>query len=252
MRKQSLAVAMVLVIGILVMTLGCEPLEEKDCVVMLGDSIFALSGDETEALEELSGDSYRHYYISGAQMEGGLVDTIPEQYDEAIGDGPIRTVILDGGGNDVLIGAQTACSTVYGTGLSASCLRVLDEVAEVTEALLEAMVADGVENIVWQGYYHTTDAMLWQVADVSTERAIENMASFQARHPEIKAIYIDVRPYFNKYEASIYTISDGIHPTQAASELLADLLWEAMVANGIEQGETCDDFQPNPDPGPCD
>lgn len=45
--------------------------------------------------------TYRKYYISGAQMVGGLIKTIPQQYEDAIANGPIRTVILDGGGNDI-------------------------------------------------------------------------------------------------------------------------------------------------------
>ena len=33
--------------------------------------------------------------------------------------------------------------------------------------------------------------------------------------------------------------------------MLAELVWEAMAANGIEQGESRDGFAPDPDPGPC-
>ncbi|MCF8110451.1 MAG: SGNH/GDSL hydrolase family protein [Desulfobacteraceae bacterium] len=252
MRKHISTIVLALLIGALVATLGCEPdsLENKDCVVMLGDSIFALSEDETRFLEELSGDSYRHYYVSGAQMTGGMVDTIPEQYETAIAEGPIRTVVLDGGGNDVLIGAQAECSTEYGTELSQSCLQVLDEVSEETEALLERMKADGVQNIIWQGYYYTDNETLWQVADVSAERAIAEMEEFQANNPEINAIYVDPRPHFDKYQASSYTTMDGIHPTEGASETLANLLWDPMVVNNIEQGQSCDDFQP-PENGGC-
>ncbi|MCJ8500401.1 SGNH/GDSL hydrolase family protein [Desulfatitalea alkaliphila] len=252
-RKHVLLTAMALIVLALTLTTGCEPQQEtKDCVVMLGDSIFALSGEETKALEALSGETYRQYYISGAQMTGGLlVDTIPKQYNKAIAEGPIRTVILDGGGNDVLIGAQRDCSTSYGTNLSRACHQVIDNVAAVTRTMLDKMVADGVENIVWQGYYYTDNDQLWQVLEVSTERAIADMQRFQAEHPQIKAIYVDVRPYFDKNNARRYTTWDGIHPTKATSETLADVLWEAMVRNDIEQGVSCDGFNPGNGDGGC-
>ncbi|MDA8141573.1 MAG: SGNH/GDSL hydrolase family protein [Desulfobacteraceae bacterium] len=229
-----------LVTASIFVAVSCTPtsLAQKDCVVMLGDSIFALSGEETNVLQDLSGQKWRTYYVSGAQMTGGTVRTIPQQYTQAKNaNSNIRTVILDGGGNDVLIGGQSAC-TSYTNTLSASCETILSDVKNATEKMLNQMATDGVQNVIWQGYYHTTNAGLHTVADISTERAIEGIASFQAKHPEMKVIYIDVRPSFSGAPAS-YTIADGIHPTAASSATLANLVWNTMVNNGIEQTNSC-------------
>ncbi len=239
MRKTSIAIATVFLVSTLFIFSGCDSSgTTKDCVVMLGDSIFALSGEEAEFLESLSGDSYRKYYQSGAMMVGGSVPSIPEQYEQAVKDGPVRTVILDGGGNDVLIGGMMQCSTVYGSTLSDACMDIIEDVSAATETMLLQMAADGVKNIIWQGYYHTTNAYLWQVSEETTKRFIQGLQEFQAEFPEINVIFIDVRPYFNKYYAWNYTIYDGIHPTTATSQKLANLVWDAMVAGNIEQGMT--------------
>lgn len=241
MRRISLVIAVIFLVCSTLITSGCDaPLEERDCVVMLGDSIFDYSDEETGFLEDLSGASYRKYYISGAEMVGGLVASIPEQYQKAINDGPVRTVILDGSGNDVLIGGQLQCSTAYGTPLSSACLGIIDDVSAATEALLLQMAADGVQNIVWQGYYHTTNPLLWQVTEYANELMKQGLAEFQAEFPHMNVVFVDVQPHFNKSLAAYYTIYDGIHPNTNSSEKLANLVWDAMVANDIEQGAACE------------
>jgi hypothetical protein len=60
----------------------------------------------------------------------------------------VRTVILDGGGNDILIGANKICSVDYGDELSDECHQVMDNVLTEAENLFRQMVADGVENVI--------------------------------------------------------------------------------------------------------
>ncbi len=241
MQRFSHTLTVLFMFSALFFVFGCDSADnQKDCVVMLGDSIFDYTDQETKFLEELSGSTYRHYYISGAELTGGLVDSIPEQYQKAINDGPIRTVIMDGGGNDVLIGGLSQCSTVYGTALPQACLDILDEVSATTEQLLLQLAADGVQNVIWQGYYHTTNPLLWQVTEYTNELMKQGLAEFQAEFPYMKVIFIDVQPHFNKNYAAYYTLIDGIHPDTDASEDLATLVWNAMVSNNIEQGTSCD------------
>lgn len=242
MHKTSFSITAVLILCTIVISLGCDrpQLEKRDCVVMLGDSIFALSDEETQFLEELSGVSYRHYYVSGAEMEGGLVTSIPEQYEKAIRDGAVRTVIMNGGGNDVLISGRKECSTPYGTPLSEDCLDIIDDVKAASEAMLLKMAADGVRNIIWQGYYHSKNSNFWQVSEYTNTVTKQGLVEFQATFPHMKVIFVDIQPYFNKYQSSQYTIFDGIHPTAKTSEKLANLVWDAMLANDIEQGTSCD------------
>lgn len=238
MKKKSLCGVLMCVLFVTFLFAGCDPIEDKPCVVMLGDSIFALSDQEARFLEDLSGDSYRKYYVSGAQMVGGWVKTIPQQYDDAIADGSIRTVIFDGGGNDILIGANRVCRANYGEELSDACYDVIEEVLEAADENFRKIVADGVKNVVFQGYYYIRNEQLWQVTDVFQDMGIDKVNQLNAEFPDVKLIYVDPRPYFEQGDTSHLWV-DGIHPTQAASETLANLVWDAMVENDIEQGEPC-------------
>jgi lysophospholipase L1-like esterase len=205
---------------------SCDPAPEtRDCVVMLGDSIFDYSDMETEYLQELSGHEYRTYYLNGAQMDGGIIQDIESQYDSAIRDGAIRTIIMDGGGNDYLMG-------------NGSAEEIAEEVRAAYVRILDKAQDDGVENIVVQGYYLTDSSPEGNAQDVA-QMAAALEAAGAARG--IKLVYVNpiTDSWFASRTPSQYTISDGIHPTDAASERLAQLVWNAMVANGIEQGAGC-------------
>jgi lysophospholipase L1-like esterase len=67
----------------------------------------------------------------------------------------------------------------------------------------------------------------------------------------IKLVFVNpiADSWFSSRRPSQYTTSDGIHPTDAASQRLAQMVWGAMVANSIEQGANCSSF--NPSTGGC-
>ncbi len=247
--KRSKSLGMVALLGLMVaglfIAISCTPTNpvQKNCVVWIGDSIFALSGEEATALTKLSNQTYRTYYVSGAQMDGGTVRTIPAQYTQAKNaDRNIRTVIIDGGGNDVLIGAGTSCNATYPNGtLSQACYNIINKVEAVNNTLWQDMINDGVKNIIDQGYYYSSNRQLWVVSDVFQGRTKQEFANMAAKNPSIKMVFIDPKddPYFDKSKVASYTIADGIHPTTAASGELANLLWNAMVNNNIEQTTSC-------------
>jgi len=211
---------------------SCVPagLEQRDCVVMLGDSIFDLSGEITAVLQDLSGQEYRTYYINGAQMDGGLVQDIESQYDSAINAGAVRTIIMDGGGNDYLMG-------------SGSDEEIAAEVRAAYTRILDKAEDDGVENIVVLGYY-LTDSSPEGTAENTIQQAADLEAAGASRGINLVFVNPIADSWFQARTSDQYTISDGIHPTDAASERLAQLIWNAMVAKSIEQGEDCSAFNP--------
>ena len=231
-RKQLLiftayAVMCLLLIGSLT---SCVPSSNRrDCVVMLGDSIFALSGAETRYLEEMSGQTYRTYYVSGAQLEGGMIGDIEDQYDRAARAGKIRTIIIDGGGNDYLMG---------GCGNPEALER---EIIAAWTRILDKAARDGVENMVVQGYYLTASTPDGDVADY--DALAKNLEDGGASRG-INLVYVDPNKdsWFSSKRPGQYTLADGIHPTNAASKELARLVWTAMQENDMEQGEGCQGF----------
>lgn len=198
---------------------------KNDRVVMIGDSIFAMSGEIKKQLEELSGETYRSYYIVGAEVTRGMVQSIPSQYGEAKADGSIRTVIMDGSGNVVMISGPTTCS---GTTVSSACKSMLQtEVYDVLDKLFGQMRTDGVQNIIYLSYYHTSDATTTAVIDYGAEK----MSALCAKNG---VFYIDPRSAFEGREAELI-LQDGLHPTAEGSTMLADMIWDVMVQNDIEQ-----------------
>lgn len=227
----SACAALCLLLAGLLFSCDTIGLEQRDCVVMLGDSIFALSGAETRYLQEMSGHRYRTYYVSGAQLEGGMIGDIEDQYDRARRAGSIRTIIMDGGGNDFLMG---------GCGNPSALQR---EIEAAWGRILDKAQRDGVKNIVVQGYYITESTP--QNSELSDFDALAQLLEEGGAQRGINLVFVDPNKdgWFSSKRPSQYTIADGIHPTSAASQQLARLVWTAMKENNIEQGEGCRNFR---------
>ncbi len=202
--------------------------EQRDCVVILGDSIWDLTGAEERHLRDFSGHKYKTYYMSGTQMAGGVND-IESQYDRAARQGKIRTIIMDGGGNDFLLGGSLVPQAT------------VREINAAYERIFQKAARDGVENIVVQGYYDAPSADQWTEM---SERQVEALCSTASQKYGLKVVYFDPSddPWFASKRPAQYLLADNIHPTDAASKELARLVWENMRQNDIEQGEGCRGF----------
>ena len=138
-----------------------------DEVVMLGDSYLdAPWGDVGPTLMMQANATYRHYYIGGASMAWGNPDTqfyIPYQYDpmaktdtSVTSPTDIKVVIMDGGGNDVLIG-NTSCEQTAPPG-NTSCVTTVQSAIDKAQSTMQQMAADGVKSIVFFFYPHLNPA----------------------------------------------------------------------------------------------
>jgi len=235
MKRTLNATLMLLTLTMLLTITSCEPwngndtnYEQNDQVVMLGDSIFDLSDEIGAELERLSGQTYRAYYVSGSEFERSLIGTnIPEQYQQARRANPnIRTIITDGGGNDIQIGAAGACTTARGA--TAACKAALQPALNAADELFQQMRDDGVENIVYMNYFYIM--------------ARNSKPAFDWMHDQMEALVlkhgglvIEVMPYMK----DAYIKADNIHPKDPASDMLANLIWDGMVEHCIEQGPNC-------------
>ena len=191
-------------------------------IIIIGDSIFAASGQIRSQLQSISPMEIRSYAVNGARMSGVI-----SQYERARGNGISRTIIMNGGGNDVLQGNVGICRD-----FADSCRAIVDGVVEKARELFKSMKADGVETVVYLGYYYTKGVFaggLDDALDYSTEKTLEVCED----DDHIRCIVVDPRDAFNGRSGLISW--DGIHPSSSGSRLLAELIWESMVANDIEQ-----------------
>lgn len=204
---------------------------DNNQVITLGDSIFDLSDELQGNLEEYAGESFRKYTLSGAQLYNVGIGVAPvvEQYAQAkLDNADIRTIVMDGGGNDILIPVVAQldpyrCKTRwYQFGkLSSKCQEFIDDLYVDGVNLLNDMDNDGVENIIYLGYYYTKNALLplkslKQAVDYGNEtlsRACENST--------VACTFVDPRASIVNSDINF----DGIHPSSSGSRKLADLIW---------------------------
>ena len=119
---------------------------------------------------------------------------------------------MNGGGNDFLFGD---CNTL------ATCMETLLAIEEAIAGLTARMKADGIEKIIFLGYYNAPGAPeLIELNEYSM-----NMKA--ATYPAMGITFVDTRAAFRGKE-SIYIIRDGIHPSSAGSRVLADLIRQAL------------------------
>ncbi|HYX36324.1 MAG TPA: SGNH/GDSL hydrolase family protein [Oligoflexus sp.] len=185
--------------------------------LIIGDSIFALNGLIGSTLEKLSSQDIDSYAGIGAVMSG-----IVRQYQRSREYGFARTVIMNGGGNDVLTNMGPC------RAFTQSCVAVIDSAINQAADLVEQMESDGVASIYYLGYYYTTG--LASGLDQAIDYAMLRMPDICAG-TQIRCEVIDTRDAMQGGS----TISwDGIHPSRAGSIKMAGLLWERMQANGTD------------------
>lgn len=206
---------------------------DNNQVVNIGDSIFALSGEIQDFLHIKAGKTFRRYAVSGAELSGGvLAPSLFSQYDTAKSDNPdIETILMDGGGNDILLPAMAFdpydCKTQwYEWGrLSNSCKDFIDDLYVDGVNLLNDMYNDGVEKVIFLGYYHTSDTFLMKLD--SLEEAVDYgdaRLSQACQNSAVNCTFIDPRFVINDSDIK----SDAIHPKTSGSEKLANLIWPAL------------------------
>ena len=202
---------------------------DNDDVLFVGDSIFALSGDIQDELHAEAGETFRNYTTSGAEITGGiLAPSVADQFDEAFDDDDSSTiVVMDGGGNDILIPVVALfdpyrCKTPWWrSSLSSSCRAFLDDLYVDVVDLLDHMDDEGVEEIVYLGYYETTWGLL---GATNLEEAVDYgdaVLDDACANTPASCVFIDPRSSIRSSDITL----DGVHPTASGSAKLADRIW---------------------------
>jgi len=200
----------------------------RNDVVNVGDSIFALSGKIQDYLHAWSGTTFRRYALSGS-----FVSHVSDQYDDAKADNPyINTIFMDGGGNDILIPANlfdpyNCKKDWWESGLSSTCKNLINDVYVDVVNLLNRMGTDGVDNIIFLGYYHVKNGLfattgLNPAVDYGDTKLALAVANATAA-PNYR-VFLDPRPSCTSSDI----IYDGVHPNDSGSYKCAALIWAKL------------------------
>jgi hypothetical protein len=164
-------------------------------------------------------ESYRTFAVSGTQLTTG---EIPDQYARAKMAGPVKVVLMDGAGNDLLFGSDR-CKA----GFDASC----KEVTDVVTKLFMQFKSDGVQDVVYF-FYPDPMGIGAQIKDAMDILRPE-MKKLCDVATDVRCIWVDQRESWMGHYAEF--TSDGIHPTTAGAQASAQQIWAAMVASCVAQ-----------------
>ena len=186
------------------------------------------------------GDSYGEYAVPGTSLyydPTGLL-LIPPQWDQAVADDPDRPfVVMDGGGNDVLLWNQQCLGD--GSQNDTGCQDVVSHTMEVGHMLEMTMKSQGVHEVIYFFYPHVP-AGGSDISDYSIPMA--KAACEGMNDDQYKCIFVDTRDAFDPNHTGVAQAdligSDGIHPTAAGEKVLADLIWQTMKDNCMAQPES--------------
>jgi hypothetical protein len=209
-------------------------------LVFLGDSYLAWPTSTIlphieEHLQMESSSAYsampRRYDVSGANMM-----QIVDQYAMAHSQDPrIDTIIMDGGGNDVLL-SDRSCLT-EAPPANQTCVNTVNATVMLAGQALSRMQMDGVKHVVFFFYPHVQTVGLSGPAANDTLDYAYPLARRMCESIPI-CVFVDTRPpwegHQNDYIDPFFGLN--VHPNEQGSRAIVDgALWPAMVAACVLQ-----------------
>ncbi len=235
-----------------------------DEVVMLGDSYMDIGNVGPTIMKDANNAKYRHYYLAGASLNYGAGNfNIPYQFDtDALMDTAvanpkdIKVVIMDGGGNDVLINNSQCLTIPLANDTGNTCHMAVDASVARGQKLEQDFMANGVQHIVYY-FYPDLDPTVSGHANASdwldysypkgaasccgaANVPASGDLSCRGTGPGIDCVWIDMRPEFKGHNdhtkaASYWFQSDNIHPSQPGADAISAKVWKAMQTYCIAQ-----------------
>lgn len=191
-------------------------------VVLIGDSWMNLGsvGIQQSVVKASGGRPYRTLGVSGTRMLNGQ---IPGQYAAAkAADPDIKTLIVTGGGNDVL---QDPLVLVDCFNVGPTCQAQLDQVGDVFEEMSQEALADGVEDVIIIMYTRNT-----LLGAPIVDYVWETMTDTCTNGP-VRCYMIDP----DEVAGGLMETRDGIHPTDAGYDQLGEAVYQLMVQEGMRR-----------------
>ncbi|MET0341710.1 MAG: hypothetical protein ABW252_11965 [Polyangiales bacterium] len=203
-------------------------------VVMIGDSwmnlgLLGLPGDGIQKALNDTGKRYRGYGIPGVKMltAGAFGPAIPTQWPDALRQGrDIKTVIMTGGGNDVLLGGAERADCPRG---GPRCQELIGKITQELKALWEKMAAAGVKDVVYIGYSENSGD--GQATPEITNTKTNGTGEACLAMTSLRCTPIDTTPIIAKNDLK----ADKIHPVQPANNRIAAEVLKVMEEKGIRR-----------------
>ena len=208
-------------------------LDSGSDLLVIGDSYIQYINPLVPPLEakastdgQLPSGNYNNTAVAGA-----FIADIERQWQVNKGSNP-KFLLMDGGGNDVLLGAPQCL--IAGSNQDATCTGVVDAATEVGRRIVQDVKASGVKGAMYFFYPHIP-AGGWDILDYALPLA--KQVCEEANDETFRCVFIDTRQLFEGHDD--YFFLDGIHPSLTGSDALAGLIWMTMKQNCIAQASGC-------------
>ncbi|MCA9642763.1 MAG: SGNH/GDSL hydrolase family protein [Polyangiaceae bacterium] len=191
-------------------------------VVLIGDSWMnlGLSGIQQSVVKSSGNRPYRQLGVPGTRL---LDNVIPTQYELAkAADPSIMTVLMTGGGNDIL---QDPLVLADCFNVGDLCKSKIDAIGERYIELFDEFATDGVKDVVIVVYTRGTALgpgaidYVWATLGPKCD------------HAPLPCTLVDP----DEINGGPLKTRDGIHPTDAGYDLIGAYLYDLMVSEGMRR-----------------
>lgn len=200
------------------------PLTVFSRTIIIGDSMFwsgmpFFRGQPSvlsTTLENLANHPIENYALVGASLHDGYVKSIPQQYYDINKIPTITTLIMDGGGNDVISHKDSCLS------FNNECIDLINSSNNIVKNILSDARKNNISNIIYLGFYYLP--------------GLEKAVSYGNRliSDSCKDNCHFVNPTYNSttgigLDTSKFLSYDGIHPTDDGFRILANMIMSVNI-----------------------
>jgi lysophospholipase L1-like esterase len=216
-------------------------------VLIMGDSY--VTGAASPAMQPALGmlyptaNQFRNVAVAGTSMAtGGILGLIPTQFS-----GSPKLVIMDGGGNDILIcdaaqfpGCSTMCNAPGSSKLKI-CQDIVTKATAAAKTLFDRMSSAGVKDVVYFFYPHppVNNGGMKEIDDYSEPIARSQCEAYtQTSGGKTNCWWVTTVKPFADAGGDINPANfaaDQIHPSQAGQNIIAKQINDTMKAHCLGQ-----------------
>jgi lysophospholipase L1-like esterase len=214
-------------------------------VISMGDSYMNwITHTFPEDLNEAAGVTFRPTYaVGGFSMGSGGLGLIPPLFDTALSQDPdIIAVVLDGGGNDLLIPAigRPDCKNMADAATTPGCQAIVSDALAAVRALTQKIAAAGVHDVIYYFYPHVPAPTIvgGSHPNVMLDYALPKTKAFcddvfAETQGKLRCWFVDTIPLFEGHPE--YFAAADIHANSDGSKLIAKAVVDVMKKNCIAQ-----------------
>ena len=184
-------------------------------------------GGIAPSLQAAAMQRYANYGLQGVMMleADSFGPPVPSQWDDAKRVNPkIQTVVITGGGNDIIQGSSTLQSSCQmGTD---ECKKKLVAISDAFDKLFTQMAEDGVQDVVHINYTDNTNTLAPELQGGKGFPVPKICTSGKIRCHSVTTTDI---------VATTDLAADGIHPLASANDRIAKRTYELLEKEGMRR-----------------